>query len=139
MKLIELNDLSEAYTSSGSKEKKDNTFKTTMKKLHNGATKVIGDITKKLKEFEKSDDFFYSADDKMEAGEAEKNFNKELKKRYKNAIKSPGGHDSVSWMENGKKVYGNDTSWMYKGKLVAGSYLDEDKNRNWVIYSSTAN
>lgn len=42
MKLIELNDLSEAYTSSVSKEKKDNTFKTTMKKLHNGATKVIG-------------------------------------------------------------------------------------------------
>ena len=46
MKLIELNDLSEAYTGSVSKRKKDNTFKTTMKKLHNGTTKVIGGITK---------------------------------------------------------------------------------------------
>lgn len=95
----------------------------------------MGDITKKLKEFEKSNDFFYSADDK----DAEEKFYKELKTRFPEAIESPVGHDSVSWMENGKKVYGDDTSWMYNGKLVAGSYLDEYGDRNWIIYSSTAN
>jgi hypothetical protein len=44
------------------------------------------------------------------------------------------GTDSISWMENGKKVYGDDTSWIYKGKTVAGSHIDEDGDRNWFIY-----
>ena len=70
----------------------------------------------------------------MEAGEAKKNFYKELKIRFPKAEKSPGGTDSISWMENGKKVYGNDTSWIYKGKTVAGSHIDEDGDRNWFIY-----
>jgi hypothetical protein len=115
-----------------------------------GAAKAIDRLTKESEELgegffskktsgkKQPENFtaFYSADDKMEAGEAKEKFYKELKKRFPNAKEVKGGHGSVSWMENGKKVYGDDTSWMVKDKLVAGSHVDKDGDRNWFLYES---